>query len=98
MNGIDYESLENLRLNINDIIDRMVDAASNSKKIINKMDNLDHWDGLGYNSYKEKFSALISNFGEYCNDLYKLNNNIRSSIQRYKNIDKKISGSISNIN
>ncbi len=90
MTGINYEQLKTQKNNLDSIIDDMVDQAKKAKEIINKMDNNDHWDGNGYNEYKNKFGALISNFGEYCNGLYKLNNNIDVSIQNYKKVDKKV--------
>lgn len=98
MNGMNYESLENLRLVLNEIIDKMTDSAKGAQDIINKMDNKEHWDGLGYDNYNNKFTALVSNFLEYLNEIYKLNNNIKASIKRYRDIDRKVSESILNIN
>ena len=89
-----YELLEATYEDLTRILDDMVEQEKNAKDIINKMDNSDHWDGNGYDSFNKKFNAIASNFGAYCNEMYKLNNNIKSSIERYKAIDEQVTFSI----
>ena len=94
MTGIDYEALNSCYEQLNSAIDTMVDQIPGISSIVNKMNNNDHWDGEGYDSYNKKIDNLCRNFKAYCNDLYVLNNNIKSSIQRYKDIDRKINGGL----
>ena len=92
MAGTKYyeKGMQELYDNINAEIKNMIDQMKNAKQIVNKLNNKDYWDGLGFDFYEEKFNALSSNFGAYCNDLYVLNNNIKSSLDRYKSVDAKL--------
>lgn len=90
MYNMDYDGLNALYTDLTRFIDEMVDDIKNAKDIVDKMDNKDHWEGNGYDSYQKKFSALASRFGEYCNEIYKLNNNIKTSMERIKNIDAQV--------
>lgn len=94
MYSINYETLEALYTDLTGFVDNMVDNIKNAKDIVDKMNNKDHWKGNGYDGYQKKFSALASNFGAYCNEVYKLNNNIKTSIERLKSIDEQVMASI----
>ncbi len=94
MYSINYETLEALYTDLTSFVDNMVDNIKNAKDIVDKMNNKDHWKGNGYDGYQKKFSALASNFGAYCNEVYKLNNNIKTSIERLKSIDEQVMASI----
>ena len=94
MYSINYETLEALYTDLTSFVDNMVDNIKNAKDIVDKMNNKDHWKGNGYDGYQKKFSALASNFGAYCNEVYKLNNNIKTSIERLKSIDQQVMASI----
>ncbi len=82
-----YEVLKGMYDEITKLTNDMVDQVKNAKSIVNKINNADHWKGKGYDNYNKKFNALASNFGALCNEMYKLNNNINSSIERYKVAD-----------
>lgn len=87
---MNYDGLKSLYTDLNGLIDDMVYQIKNAKNIVDKMNNKDHWEGDGYNSYQKKFSALASNFGAYCNEIYKLNNNIKTSMERIKSVDSQV--------
>ncbi len=91
----DYGMLEAYYTELTKLVDNMVDQIKTAKDVVDKMNNRDHWDGKGYDSYQRKFSALASNFGAYCNDIYKLNNNIKTTIEKLKAVDEALKGSIS---
>lgn len=97
MYNMDYDGLNALYEDLTKFVNEMVDDIKNAKDIVDKMNNKDHWKGNGYDSYQKKFSALASRFGEYCNEMYKLNNNIKSSIERMKVIDAQVAYNLSNI-
>ncbi len=88
--NLDPQALESLYNECKQIIDQMIDSINETKTIVNKMNNYDHWDGNGYDNFNAKFNALADNFFSFCNDLYQLNNNIQSSIERYKNLENEI--------
>ncbi len=91
---MDYDGLNSLYTDLTGFVNDMVDQVKNAKNIVDKMNNKDHWKGNGYDGYQKKFSALASNFGAYCNEIYKLNNNIKTSIERMKNIDAQVMSQI----
>ena len=88
---MDYNGLGALYTDLTKLTDDMVDQIRKAKDIVDKMNNKDHWKGNGYDEYQKKFSALVSNFCAYCNEVYKLNNNIKTSIERMKAVDAKVS-------
>lgn len=90
MYSMDYDSLNSLYTDLTNFVKDMVDNIKSAKDIVDKMNNKDHWKGNGYDGYQKKFSALASNFGAYCNEIYKLNNNIKTSMERIKNIDAQV--------
>lgn len=94
MFSMDYTGLEALYTDLKNLTDDMVDQIKEAKDIVDKMNNKDHWKGNGYDGYQKKFSALASNFGAYCNEIYKLNNNIKTSVERMKAVDAKVTSSI----
>ena len=86
----DGEGLLQLYNNVNQEIKNMIDQMKQAKSVVNKLNNKDYWAGSGSDVYEKKFNALSSNFGAFCNDLYVLNNNIKSSIERYKAVDAAV--------
>ena len=86
----DGEGLLQLYNNVNKEIKNMIDQMKQAKSVVNKLNNKDYWAGSGFDVYEKKFNALSSNFGAFCNDLYVLNNNIKSSIERYKAVDAAV--------
>ena len=86
----DGEGLLLLYNNVNKEIKNMIDQMKQAKSVVNKLNNKDYWAGSGFDTYEKKFNALASNFGAFCNDLYVLNNNIKSSIERYKAVDEAV--------
>lgn len=90
MIGMDYDALNMCYEQLTKIVDDMVDQILEISTVVNKMDNSEHWDGKGYDSYNKKIDNLCRNFKAYCNDLYTLNNNIKTSIKKYKDIDRKV--------
>ena len=94
MYSMDYTMLEELYNELTSLVNKMISNIDWAREIVNKMDNKDHWKGNGYDNYKEKFKALATNFEAYCNDVYKLNNNIKTSIERMKNVDSNVMSSI----
>lgn len=97
MYNMDYNGLNALYEDLTKFVKEMVDDIKNAKDIVDKMDNKDHWKGNGYDGYQKKFSALASSFGEYCNEMYKLNNNIKTSIERMKTIDAQVAYNLRNM-
>ena len=89
-----YEVLEGLYEEMTKITDDMVDQIKKAKGIVNKMNNNDHWVGKGFDGYEKKFNALASDFGAFCNDIYKINNNIHSAIEKYKYTDALVQAKI----
>ncbi len=85
-----FDQLEGFYEQLNQLVKEMVNAINDSKKIVNKMNNNDTWNGEGYNTFNEKYNALSRNFGSYSNGLYQLNNNIKRSIDRYKKLEDQI--------
>lgn len=77
---------------INKEIKNMIEQMKTAKEVVNKMDNKDQWAGSGFDAYEKKFNSLASNFGAYCNDLYVLNNGIKTSVSKYKQVDSKVKG------
>ena len=51
-------------------------------------------DKMVKNMKDAKFNKLAMNFNSFCNDIQKLNNNIKVAISNYQEIDKKVEGSI----
>ena len=92
---IDYQIAQNPYTGLNTSVDQLVDYVKETKKIINKLDNNESWDGNGFNAYKSKLSKLVDNFGSCCNYLYTLNNNIMSAIDRYKQVDAQVAQALS---
>lgn len=90
MFNMDYAGLEAFYSDLTNLTNDMIEQIKNAKKIVDKMNNNDHWSGDGYENYQKKFSNLVSNFGSYCNEIYKLNNNIKTSVERVKNIDDSV--------
>lgn len=86
----DYRMMTEIYNILNETVDNMVNSIKEAKKIVNNMDSNTHWDGNGYNAFNKKFSNLSQNFGSYCNDLYVLNNTIKQTIARLKQVDKKL--------
>ena len=87
-----YDGVGLLQLynDVNNEIKNMIDQMKQAKSVVNKLNNKDYWAGSGFDAYENKFNALASNFGAFCNDLYVLNNNIKSSIERYKAVDEAV--------
>lgn len=90
MGGIDYDIANDLYVGLNTTVDQLVDYMKETKDLITKLDNSDSWDGNGFNAYKSKLSKMVDNFGSCCNYLYTLNNNIKAAIDKYKQIDSKV--------
>lgn len=84
------DGMQELYNNINLEIKNMINQMKDAKSVVNKLNNNGYWDGTGFDYYEKKFNALASNFGAYCNDLYVLNNNIKSALDRYKTVDSKL--------
>ena len=91
-----YEMMEEFYNAFNTTVENMLDKIKDAENIVNKLDNWDIWDGNGYDVYRGKFDDLVSSFGSFCNDLYKLNNNIKTSIENYKEVDKKSAEALHN--
>lgn len=89
-----YDGMNELRERLDSEIDKMVKNMKDAKDLVSKLDNNDYWEGNGFNSYNEKFNKLAMNFNSFCNDIQKLNNNIKVAISNYQEIDKKVEGSI----
>lgn len=94
MYNMDYVVLEELYNELTSLINKIINNIDWARKIVDKMDDKDHWKGNGYDNYKEKFKALATNFEAYCNNVYKLNNNIKTSIERIKSVDANVMSSI----
>ncbi len=94
MYNMDYVVLEELYNELTSLVNKIINNIDWAREIVDKMDNKDHWKGSGYDNYKEKFKALATNFEAYCNDVYKLNNNIKTSIERIKSVDADVMSSI----
>lgn len=86
----DYVKMAEIYDLLNGTVDTMIDCIKDAKRIVNKMNNVEHWSGNGYESYNKKFNNLSQNFGAYCNELYVLNNVIKQTITKYKEVDKKV--------
>lgn len=97
MYSIDYDALEALYTDLTSFVDEMVDNIKNAKDVVDKMNNKDHWKGNGYDNYQKKFSAMASRFGAYCNEIYKLNNNIKTSIERMQVVDAQAAYNLRNM-
>lgn len=91
-----YEMMQGFYDGLNTTVDAMLDSIKDAEDIVNKLDNWECWDGNGYDAYRKKFDDLVSNFGAFCNDLYKLNNNIKTSIENYKEVDKQSAEALHN--
>ncbi len=92
----DYAMMEELYNGLNLTVDNMMDKIKDAKDIVDKLNNWDIWDGNGYDAYRKKFDNLVSNFGSFCNDLYKLNNNVKISIENYKEVDRQSAEGLQN--
>ena len=55
---IDYDSMMSIYENLNSLTKDLNDSVNDAKSVVNKMDNRDHWDGNGYNRYKEKYNPF----------------------------------------
>ena len=90
-------SLEELYNKLNKSVNNAIDELKEAKDIVKNMDNKEHWDGNGFNSYNKKFNNIVANFGNYCNSILMLNNNIKRVIQNYRNVDAKVRQNASNL-
>lgn len=94
---IDYDTMMLIYENLNSLTKDLIENMNDAKSIVNKMDNKDHWDGNGYNAYKDKFNDLANNFGDYANVIYSINNRIKSSIDHYKAVDSAMQNAITQV-
>ena len=93
---IDYDNMMSIYNDLNSLTKDLLDNVNGAKSVVNKMNDNDHWDGMGYDAYKKKFNALSNNFGDYINIIYSVNNRIKSSVDYYKNIDLTVQGKATN--
>ena len=94
---IDYDTMMLIYENLNSLTKDLIENVNEVKYIINKMDNKDHWDGNGFETYRKKFNDLSNNFGDYVNVIYSINNRIKSSIDRYKTVDSAMQNAITQV-
>ena len=94
---IDYDTMMLIYENLNSLTKDLIENVNEVKYIINKMDNKDHWDGNGFETYRKKFKDLSNNFGDYVNVIYSINNRIKSSIDRYKAVDSAMQNAITQV-
>lgn len=94
---IDYDSMTSIYENLNSLTKDLNDSVNDAKSVVNKMDNRDHWDGNGYNRYKEKFNSLANSFSDYVNVIYSINNRIKTSIDYYKTVDSAMQSAVTQV-
>lgn len=92
MQYANYKMMVEIYENLNKTLDAMFDDIKNAKKIVDKMDSSDHWDCESYKHYDNKFDNMYQNFGAYLNEMYELNTVIKQAAERYKTVDKEVTG------
>lgn len=84
----DYNAMEEFYKILNETVKDMLKQIENANSIVKKMNGSDHWDGNGYNYFKNKFDNISKNFGAYCDELYELNNTVAKAVKKYKDVEK----------